>query len=797
MPGERSFGRWDAAAVLLFALASIVFTYPLAAHLSDHVPGDPHDSLYTLYALSYDYRVLGGEGSILGANIFYPNQGTLFYGVPLFGLALIGAPIRLFSRNPVLLFNILFLSSFFLCGAGLYFLARRLTDSRPAALLGGLVFAFFPYRFAHISHLEILYFAWIPFCLLFMHRFFEKASWGNAVGMAVFFILQVLCCAYYGAFFALFAFLFVVYYAAKTGFWKTGRFWSRAAVFAALCLAVLGPYFYSFIKLHQGMRFLRPRWEVELFSAQLQNFLAVPPWNRLWGGLTGGLGGHEWQLYPGLVPLVLFVLYWRSIRHEALSAEPRGRPARRSPLWRIWDAINAVVVLSTVFLAATPGFKAVAAGVKISGRRLQDPLTLLIISLVGRCLFDGRIRGRIHRVLQTAGTAPKYYTAAVVAAGALSFGPSVRIFGRKILTGPYEWVYRWVPGFQSLRASSRFTVVVMLGLAVLSAMAAARFLNRMPARRRMVAVGILATVVLLEYFSVPIPLSSVPLGREVPAIYAVVAALPAEATLVELPMPTRDNEEWRESWPVYYSIYHWKRLVNGYSGYSPPAYRVVREAMQEFPSKSAFDLLESLEVGYVLVRTRDFDAAKREDFFRRMLQHRQRADPVADADGFSLYKILPWYEAHRPAENPLRLVGDKRLWTGRAGLNSVTVGRAFDGNPATFWTTGYPQQKGDFLTIDLGRVETFERIDLRLQSEPLDYPRNFSVEASPDGAAWTPLDAGRNSFPLLTKRTVEDFSAYKTIASRVPGEARYLRITITESHPTRHWSVAEVDLLGR
>ena len=320
----KTFARKGAHDGLVFfglAFLSLAMTYPLVFHLSDHVASDLRDPLYSMWALSWDIRAAGNGFAHFGdANIFFPHQGTLFYADPLLALAALGAPVFLLCGNPVLVYNILFLLSFILCGGGMYLLVKHLTSSRNAAFVAALVFAFFPYHFAHLSHLELLFLGWTPLCFLFIHRFFERPSFKNLLGMAVFYILQMLSCAYYGEYLTLFAGLMILYLMIKKGSWREGRFWVDMGIFFILCAVPLFPYVYSFFKVHQRMSFVRALWEVKFFSAELQHFVAVPPSNIVWGWLTGRLGAQEWQLFPGLVPILLAVFWvWK----ERAGQKPR------------------------------------------------------------------------------------------------------------------------------------------------------------------------------------------------------------------------------------------------------------------------------------------------------------------------------------------------------------------------------------------------------------------------------------------------------------------------------------------
>jgi hypothetical protein len=791
--------RGAAPAVLFFAAASIVMTFPLVLHLSDHVSGDARDPYYTMWVLSSNYRAAAGQGSFWTGNIFFPHTGTLYYGDPLFGLTLLGAPVRLFTDNPVLIYNILYLFSFFLSGFGLYALVRRLTKSGSAAVLAGFLFAYFPYSAAHISHLEILYYGWIPIVLLFMHRFFEKPSWGNVGGMAGTYVMLVLTCVYYGEFFSLFAAAFAVYYAWRTGYWRTRRFWIRSAGFIALSAAVLIPYALPFLKLHERMLFVRPLWEIRFFSAQIQHYLAVPFSNRLWGSILGGPGGDELKLYLGLVPTGLFLYFWIRARRENKPLLPAPTTADPHPKhhWILWDALNFVIFLWIFLLAVNPRFRGNVFGLTVTAQRLEDPVLVLIVSLALRIGLDPPVRNRYAQAIRSIGSDAKFYTLAALSAFLLSFGPEIRVFGQRLIAGPYTFLYRMIPGFRNLRVPARFGVLAMLGFLVVGAFAVSGILSRLNPRKRVWVFGLLLAVGAADFISVPLPLTAVATAKNLPAIYETVARLPAGAALIELPMPLRDNEEFNDAEAVYYSSFHRRPIVNGYSGAAPPGYRIIREAMRDFPARRPFDLLDNLDVQYVLVHASGRHAAQGAEMLGRMPHYLDRAAFVAAAGGDVLYRLLPAApERREPAAPALKPVGDKKLWKGETGRGRLFLRAAFDGNPATFWTTGFPQSKGDYFQIDLGRVERFREIALRLQDNPLDFPRNFDIRLSLDGTNWTLLNRVMGFFPMLTRATIEDFSTYRAVLSTIPAETRFIRIRLIESHPYRHWSIAEFDLRG-
>jgi len=794
----------NAPFLILLAGLSVLATWPLVLHLGDHFGNDAYDPSYCVWAMNWTMQsVLSNPAALPDGNIFYPHRGTLFFADTVIGLAFLGAPFVLITGNPVFAHNVLLILSFWIAGCGMYLLVLRLVGSRPAAAVAALIFAFFPYNFAHIMHLELLFYGWIPFCLLFLHRFFDDPTWKNAFGTGIFFVLQVFCCAYYAEYLVLLAGLLFLYLLLRDGRWRSGPIWGRVAGLAIFITAFLGPYFYEYWKVHQRMLFERPLWEVMKYSSELQSILTPPSWNRIWGWLAGRPMGPEELVYPGIVPLALTIVGLVLLRRTAKSRRiSEGAAPPYPPKRRGWDILNVILFLFILAVGVSGGFETKLAGIKISVRSLSNPVLILGLSLVLR-VFTDRGRRRIWAdCFRAMSPVQRFYSGLVLISWLLTCGPVIRIFGRYIIAGPYAFLYSRVPGFKGLRVPSRFIVLMILGMSILGAFALAELLARIKSGRgRAGLVGGVVLVLAADFAAGPIPLVRVETARTLPAIYEHVKKLPAEAVLIELPMPARDAEESEDVLPVYRSIFHGKRIVNGYSGYAPPAYRVVREAMERFPDRRSLDLLENLKVGYILIHTSGYRAEKGQETAGRVKAFARRVSPVGEADGDYLYRLEPWRSVHE-AESPVpptppRIVGDRSLWKARTSLNLQWAGLAFDGDPLTAWSTGYPQREGDFFTLDLGRTESFSRLEMRLQNNPLDFPRSFVIEVSADGGAWTAIERDSAYFPDLTTETAEDFSKYIVPAIFPPTEARFVRVRLTGGHASRHWSITEIVLRGK
>ena len=58
---------------------------------------------------------------------------------------------------------------------------------------------------------------------------------------------------------------------------------------------------------------------------------------------------------------------------------------------------------------------------------------------------------------------------------------------------------------------------------------------------------------------------------------------------------------------LYFSTFHWHRLINGNSGFLPPSYLQFIEKMHDFPGDAALDYLRARGVEYVTVHGAFFE----------------------------------------------------------------------------------------------------------------------------------------------------------------------------------------------
>ena len=169
----------------------------------------------------------------------------------------------------------------------------------------------------------------------------------------------------------------------------------------------------------------------------------------------------------------------------------------------------------------------------------------------------------------------------------------------------FPLLYDNVPPFGNIRVPARYSVLAGLSLAVLSAFGAARLFSRWPRVRPVLIAGMLAVI---SYEALP----SIELVRpwlQPPPIYGSFEGKPP-SVLAEFPMPEASKDPFSEFTFLYFSIFHWQKLVNGQSGWLPPSYLDLLDEQKDFPSEKAIAYLRQRGVQYLGVHGAFYDPKK-------------------------------------------------------------------------------------------------------------------------------------------------------------------------------------------
>lgn len=317
----------------LYALLTVVFTWPMAARLRII---DAGDSAFFAWEMAWEVHALATDPvRLTHAPIFHPLPHTLGYDEPILGTTLLTLPLWIVTDDAVFVMNVTRLLTFLLSGLAAYLLARELGCGEGASLLAGAAFAFSPIRTDQIAHLSTLGTQWLPLTFLFMHRFFRTGLVRDALLSGLFFVLSAYACGYHGL-----IGLAVVPPAAFVLLW--GR-WDRirgAALAVVAVAAALVPLYLLHRVALAPLGYVRGAGETQFYSAGLESFLATGSWNFLYADVTAPFRTtHANNLFPGLVVPALIV---------AASATLCGR--RQRPSRDAWALASLGVVAVLVAL---------------------------------------------------------------------------------------------------------------------------------------------------------------------------------------------------------------------------------------------------------------------------------------------------------------------------------------------------------------------------------------------------------------------------------------------------------------
>jgi hypothetical protein len=771
----------------LFIVLTLVMTFPLVLHLGSSVR-DPGDPLLNTWILAWNNRQMAGFhlSGWFDANIYYPNRNALAYSEHLFTQALVSLPINLLTGNPILAYNFVFLLAFATSGWGMYLLARRLSGHLAGSIAAGIIFAFSPFMMAHLPHLQVITAGGIPLTFLFLIRFFDKGRWKDLLMFTLFFVLQALANGYYALFLTIMAGLFILVMTVAGRKWREGRFWIQMAVFAVLALAALAPFLYHYAQVKNTLGLERG---IGAY-ARATSFLATSPQNNLYGRVSHPFLRSEGEMFPGAAAFLLAAVGALSALRLKKQLRPAGksrlRRARRATLWIAAALLAAQSVILYITLKQGSFELALVSGLKIHARSPLKPILawaafLIVFIALKNILKTGPL-------LPFSFADPCLWGLGLIFLIALwiSFGPH----------GLFLILYRHVPGFEGLRAPTRIHVFIMFVLAVFAAFGFRSLTHRLSGLKKGALSVLASLVILVEYLSLPIPLISVPVKKNIPAVYQWLASQKGvDIALVELPFPRSGQGVGSvECSRAYFSAYHWKLLVNGYSGYFPPLYSELRRRWEGGCSLSRLiSDLKTLGVRYIVYHSSMFEP---EDFPVILSKMAFLPDQTAFKARFGeafVYEVLGWTEGWRgqQAKSPFRPVKPKG-WLASASVNSEAAHLAIDGRRETRWDTAGPQQPGQFFEVDLGQTVMVAKLSLLLGPSELDYPHGYRVEVSEDGRTWAQV--------AEEEKALIDIRAYlrpKDLALDIPlpnVPARIVRIVNTGQDPVLYWSIHELEV---
>lgn len=769
---------------LFFTVLTLVMTYPLILNLGSGVR-DMGDPLLNAWIISWNIHKISQLDfyNYFDANIYYPHQRTLAYSEFLFSQALLGFLVQLVSKNPVLTYNFVLLLSFLTSGFAMFLFIRYLVKDNFAGMVAGIIYAFSPFMIAHLFHIQVITAGGIPLAFLYLHKFFASSRIKDVLLFAFFCLLQILANGYYALYLIFFAGLFIIVFVISKRKYRDIKFLEKLAIALMLVVVIAAPFFIQYMKVRSEMGFSR---EIGS-SARITSFLATAPINKLYGKITRRFLISEGELFPGLMTFILASVGIASylMKKGKFDLNPKKKKFFLVS-YRSFNIILILCVLWGLIILISGGFEFSLKGLgKIKAHSLKNLIIFFIFIFIVRWILQRQLF--LKRKSQSGPeekTVFSFYLATLILAFLFTFGSQ----------GPYIFLYKYVPGFNGLRVASRFHIFVMFSLAIFAALCLKNILKRLSSLAKSLISILIPLSIIIEYFSVPIPLQTVPMKKQIPRVYQWLASREKENfALLEIPLlhPQGDVVS-LECLRLYYSTYHWKNLVNGYSGYIPPLYHELSRRWLEMPLEQNIKDLDELGVRYLIFHSDSYKEKDLNKIRQEFSEFEGKIKFISQFDEDYVFQVLP---EPVPLEKQ-RLPSDLKLlpkagWKVKTNVNEDKARLAIDGSLASRWESG-PQRKGVYFEIDLGKLSKFQGVSLKLGTSSSDYPRGYFVELSQDGIQWEKVAEEEK-----TVLPIRAFLKPRELGLNVhfsPRKARFIRIINTGEDPIFYWSIYEIEI---
>ncbi len=584
--------RTHAAVLAGYAALAVAFSWPLPLHLATHLTGTigSDAGVYVWNQWVFRHELLEhGRLPYFTDKIFSLSEGAANLGLHNYTIFqnLLALPwIGVFGV--VATFNLIHLLMTVITAYATFLLARHVSGREAESWLAGMAFAWSPVLIARgTGHFSLVAAAPLAAFLLVLLRADGHERLRDAVALGV-----------------------IVWWAASTDVY-----------YAVYCL-LIGAVFLvarvvSIERSPMAGRGTAARWALDVMLLCLAGLVAALAATGGWDFDVFGRAARIHSLYTPVLALTVLALVRLASHYRASWTSFAPREFGRTALLTAVTGIVAAVLMSPVLYAV--GVRIAAGefdaprifwrnsppGIDVLALLVPNPNHPLAPSAIVNWItaqplgyaenvasIPWVLLGLLVAAAVTGWRPSRWWAALTVLFGLLALGPFIHVAGiNTYVTGPWA-LLRFVPIAGLARTPARFSIVMLLGLAILLATALVWLGRRYPERRRALLAG---AFVLLAVELLPAPLTLY--SADIPAIYRHVAAAPDDSRLLELPFGVRDGTSSAGNFTArsqFYQTAHGKLLIGGYLS------RVSSARVSEIRRDDMLDALLTLSEGHSL-----------------------------------------------------------------------------------------------------------------------------------------------------------------------------------------------------
>ncbi|MGB5659733.1 MAG: hypothetical protein WBO54_09660 [Thermoanaerobaculia bacterium] len=587
---------------ILAGVLTAFYLRPITRLWRDHIAPNLGDPLFNTYLLRWVQSNLSeGLGRVFSSEFwsppfFFPFEGALALSDHMIGPGLLTLPVASAPDSPAAAYNLLLASSFVLALVIGYLVLRLTGLEKLSSLFASLAFAFSPYRWDQLSHIQMLLVAWVPLTLWSWDRLLRRPSAALATLFLASYTLHVLGGTYLA--FMIHVPLLVIAINRLSAKTKDGiRQWKQLASPHSLVLlttvviaggALTATIFAPYLEVSELHEMTRTDLDLRRYGATTIAFLTPPDATRYSAmasplkSLARGYEPRKWNweksLFPGFLPAIMAAIGLGSLMVRNPTAG-LARWKRRLLGASAATAVAAFLVADIIsFGVRSPPFRI--------GRFYDAALAVILASVIAWLLLGWRWgRGMPFRF-----TGLSVWGRGLLAAG----------FACVLLAFPvfFEPLSDLLPGLGGMRVPARFWALGLFPFAFLGGIGFAATL------RKLTRPGILGSllIVILLFELAPRPLRWTPLGSaaDLPGVNSWLVGRDDVSAILELPS-YHLNDELRY---MYWSSFGWVPLANGYSGHFPASYRAMRQfCCNPIPDTEGLISLRRMGISHLVVNS--------------------------------------------------------------------------------------------------------------------------------------------------------------------------------------------------
>ncbi len=624
---------------------SIVWTWPLALHFRDHIPGLPGDNYSFLWNLWWMRKALSApELSFFHSNYLFSPFGVDLVNHPNTALQGYISATALAGLTLIEAENVYIIVSVFLNAACAYALAFDIARHRGLALLAAFAFGGSPYIAAHLlGHFDLLT-AWvIPLFALFLRRSLQSGRLTDALGCGITVAVAAYTAYYHVVYLAVFGIVYTIaaWHAVLTAVeprkQRPALFTIRLIIIGVLALDAVLVFV---IAISGGTSFEVGDLEISARSVRnplLAMWLLAIAWILTkWRIVVGFRRPEADALWRGVQTLMItaatFLVLCLPLVAQAFELVLSGRYVTQAYFWR--SAPRGVDALAPVM--GNP-FHSLYGGAVAQWYRQFGLNPIEAVGWIGVVPIVVLLSSR-GKWLDSEEARRWKFVLIVFAIWAL--GPFLTVAGFDMGLPLPQALARFVPLVENARMPGRAMVCVYLALGVLMALRLAALAAH---GFRPALTGLLIALLFLDYLHAPIPLTA--LDR--PAVYEQLATIDDNGAVIEVPFGIGDGlttgRGSQDRRLLYYATIHGHPVVGGYIGRMPPmvarAYDVMPVVGNLLRLSSGEDAIEEeappgLPFRYLVLDTGSA-SAELLDYVRAALD----MDLIASEEGKELYAV--------------------------------------------------------------------------------------------------------------------------------------------------------------